>query len=83
MHADRSAARKAAEEAMLPFRDGPHLTTRVTAEAVWNLAVAMDALLAETVATPRSMTADEGAAYGDVLDGMFKPAPPAASDEVK
>ena len=39
MHADRSAARKAAEEAMLPFRDGPHLTTRVTAEAVWNLEI--------------------------------------------
>ena len=32
---------------MLPFRDGPHLTTKVTAEAVWNLAVAMDSLLAE------------------------------------
>ena len=47
------------------------------------LRAALRALLAEAVATPRSMTADEGAAYGDVLDGMFKPAPPPASDEVR
>ena len=65
-----------------PNREDGSQAVRYPTPEEWNAALRR-ALLAETVATPRSMTADEGAAYGDVLDGVFKPAPPAAGDEVR
>jgi len=79
-----SDARKAAEEA-LAEAGRRYLKSSIQSDAkAWaRMHRALEGLLAETVATPRSMTADEGAAYGDVLDGVFKPAPPAAGDEVR
>ena len=87
----RSDARKQAEEALREWDswadtdEAEREWSRMSIEAVNATAGVRDALralLAEQDGAGRDLTADEGKAYGEMLDGVFLPAPSPASDEV-